>query len=197
MNDQTADETVISRVLSGDLDAYATLIERHKNFVAMRIFWRVPRSVVEELVQETFIEAYRALHTFKGESSFRSWLATIAARRIFRYWKQKNHGDISTTSLCSESADYIDTASKDASLEAFNAHERQREARMILAEALKVLSHTDRMVICLVFFEGCSIKEVAQELGMSQVNVKVRSYRAKKQLKHFLLSRDLKGMDTL
>jgi len=81
------------------------------------------------------------------------------------------------------------------SMEIFESEQRRRDAREILGKALLTLSTTDRMILCLCYFQGCTTKETALELGLSQANVKVRAHRAKKQIKELILSHQLQGVE--
>jgi len=74
----------------GDPEAYRRLIERHQGSVA-RMLWRFSRDrgVHEELVQDVFVEAYLSLDGYHGKAPFEHWLARIATRVGYRYWKQK------------------------------------------------------------------------------------------------------------
>ena len=67
----------------------------------------------------------------------------------------------------------------------FELQEKRDEIRNVLAAALTTLSYKDRMVICLMYFQECTVKQVSDELGISQVNVKVRSHRAKKKMRQY------------
>jgi hypothetical protein len=79
----------VQRARRGDPDGYRRLVERHQDHVG-RILWRFSRdrSVHEELVQDVFVEAYLSLGQYAGRAPFEHWLARIATRVGYRYWKE-------------------------------------------------------------------------------------------------------------
>src|SRR5689334_16425322 len=84
------DQRDIEQALRGDEAAYRRLIERHQQEIAKRLrkFSRDPR-VIEEMTQDTFVEAYFGLKSFRGDAPFIHWLHRIAVRVGYRHWKEK------------------------------------------------------------------------------------------------------------
>jgi len=88
--DSPSDEQLITRVLAGDQDAYTVLVERHSDLV----YAIVSRIVLNEadaddVAQEVFVRAYRALGRFRGDSKFSSWLYRIAVNRSLTHLKRR------------------------------------------------------------------------------------------------------------
>lgn len=160
---------------NGDSDAYRRLIERHQEHVS-HIMWRFSRDrgVHEELVQDVFVEAYLSLRTYRAMAPFANWLARIATRVGYRYWKQRERlHETETFSL--EQWDRP-TASEDESLDAAGAGE-------LLHKLLAQLPPRDRLVLTLRFLDECSVEDTAERTGWTKTMVKVQTLRARKKLK--------------
>src|SRR5438552_4171108 len=85
------DRRDIEAILAGDGETYRRFIQRHQQFVAsrMRRFTR-DRTALEELVHDVFVEAYFSLKNFRGDAPIQHWLAKIATRVGYRFWKRKS-----------------------------------------------------------------------------------------------------------
>ena len=95
--DKKPDQIYIDKVLQGDTNAFAYLVDRYKNLtytVAMKIVRN--HEDAEEVAQDSFIKAYSQLHTFKGESKFSTWLYTIVYRNSITKIRKKK---ITTTDI--------------------------------------------------------------------------------------------------
>ena len=162
----------IRRSQNGDSEAYRRLIEAHQEYVG-QLLWRFARdkAVHEELVQDTFVEAYFSLHSFKGKAPFAHWLSRIATRVGYRYWKK---ADAHTAELSLEEWDRI-AASSD--------HDDAGEAAGILYRLLSQLPPRDRLVLTLRYIDDCDVAETSQRTGWTKTMVKVQTMRAKQKLK--------------
>ena len=177
----------ISRILSGDVDAYETIVHRYQDMVTMIANRHVPRPAVEEICQDTFIRAYKSLATFQGKEAFSHWLAKITTRACHDHWRSayKNRED-TLTSMTRGMEDWVKKTLDTHSQAEFEAQVHKDEAKETLNWALDHLSPQDRMVITLTHLEGHSVHEAADLLGWSTANVKVRAFRARKKLKNIL-----------
>ncbi len=173
----TADGQDIHQTRQGDPDAYRRLVERHQAHVA-RILWRFSRdrAVHEELVQDVFVEAYLSLNSFRGKAPFSHWLARIATRVGYRYWKEKaRQKDVEPFSL----AEWDQVADDTDSIEQMDAD----QAAGLLHGLLEQLPPRDRLVLMLRYIEGCDVAETARRTGWTKTMVKVQSLRARDKLK--------------
>src|ERR1700748_1303186 len=94
------DTEVISRVLQGEQQLFATLVDRYKNYVFTLILrFTDNREDAEELSQDIFVKAYRSLSDFRGESKFSTWLYTIVRTTCITFLRKKK---LDTTSLDNE-----------------------------------------------------------------------------------------------
>ncbi len=169
-----SEQNDIRQSQDGDSDAYRRLIERHQGHVG-KLLWRFTRdkNCHEELVQETFVQAYLSLHTFKAQAPFEHWLARIATRVGYRFWKeQKKHQHVSL--LENEWDNLADSAVRDT---------EPQEAAELIHHLLSQLPPRDRLVLTLRYLEQCDIAETARRTGWKPTLVKVQTHRAKKKLK--------------
>jgi RNA polymerase sigma-70 factor (ECF subfamily) len=185
---QTAPETVaavsmdsmdLTASLTGDGDAFGRIVARHQSLIT-RQMWRFTRDrrVLEELVQDVFVEAYTSLAGFQGRGSFEGWLRRIAVRVGYRYWKQQGR----------QRRD-AEAAVAAASLSA-RANEAEAGSASDAAEVVQALlcnlSARDRLVITLLYLDGCSVADAAKLSGWSQTMVKVQAFRARRKLQRLL-----------
>ncbi|MDO8303180.1 MAG: RNA polymerase sigma factor [Sedimentisphaerales bacterium] len=162
----------VRRSQNSDSEAYRRLIEAHQEYVG-QLLWRFSRdkAVREELVQDVFVEAYFSLHSYKGKAPFSHWLARIATRVGYRYWKK---ADAHTGELTFEEWDRVAAA---------NDHDDMPEAAELLYRLLGQLPPRDRLVLTLRYIDDCDVAEVAQRTGWTKTMVKVQTLRAKMKLK--------------
>ena len=167
-----ADALDVRRSLEGDEAAFRRLVSRHQGRVAS-MMWRFSRErdVHEELVQDVFVEAWRSLDGYRADAPFEHWLARIATRVGYRYWReQEREGRITRVPL----GDHPGLAAPET-LEPSAAGE-------LLHRLLQDLSPRDRLILTLRYIEDLSVKETAARTGWSQSMVKVQAYRARGRL---------------
>jgi RNA polymerase sigma-70 factor (ECF subfamily) len=164
-----ADRGDIQASLGGDEEAYRRIVERHQQFVAERVrrFTR-DRGTREEMVHDVFVEAYFSLKSFRGDAPFEHWLARIATRVGYRYWKREKNAK-KVQALGERAA----TVSREPT---------ENELDAVLAK----LPPRDRLVVTLLYLEERSVAEVAGLTGWSKVMVKVQAYRARAKLRKIM-----------
>ncbi|PSQ95203.1 MAG: RNA polymerase subunit sigma-70 [Bacteroidetes bacterium SW_9_63_38] len=181
----TTVEPSVEALKAGDEQAYRRLFEQERdrlqNFV-MKILG--DHDEAENIVQETFAVAYRQIDDFRGESKVSTWLFSIARHLAYghlRKTKRHTYREHETIELLQ--AERADTAAM--TLEAVEAEERRR----IVHDALQELPDHYRRVVQLRDLEEKSTAETAEQLGLTEVNVRVRLHRARKQLREHLCER--------
>ena len=176
----TADLEDIEQSRRGDSDAYRRLVERHQSHVA-QILWRFSRDrrVHEELVQDVFVEAYLSLDGYRAKAPFEHWLARIATRVGYRYWKER------ARRRDAEPFDVQAWDGVDPGGDAAEALEPQQAAEL-LHRLLEQLPPRDRLVLTLRYLEECDVEETAQRTGWSRAMVKVQTLRARGKLKKLI-----------
>ncbi|MBN1817556.1 MAG: RNA polymerase sigma factor [Sedimentisphaerales bacterium] len=158
----------------GDQEAYRRLVERHQRQVA-GLLWRFTRDkgVLEELVQEVFVQAYFSLSGYRGEGSFAGWLSCIATRTGYRFWKKQSrenaHYEINEADAVEQPEDTDEVT--------------PQEAGQVLHTLLAQINETDRLVLTLMYFDGCSTEQIAERMGWNRAMVKMRAYRARNKLR--------------
>jgi RNA polymerase sigma-70 factor (ECF subfamily) len=188
--EEQADVELIGRVLGGDVNAFEGLVNRYRSRVFGIVMMHVPAENVEDLAQETFLEAYRSLGSFSGRSSFGHWLSRIATRCCYHFWRERRGSPtVSVSSLSDHAEEWMDRVLSARSHESFLKEAAKQEAAEVLTHALGKLSATDRMVLTLVHLDGYSVQEAANLLGLSTVSVKVRAHRSRRKLRKII--RDL------
>ena len=161
---------------NGDADAYARLIHRYRPRVAARM-WKFTRdrNDYEELVHEVFVEAYFSLPRYREMNSFPNWLNRIATRVGYRYWKRRRRAR--QTDRFEENLDLPATNNENT-----DPHEAASKLHRLLGQ----LNPRDRLVLTLLYWEGCSVAEAARQTGWSRAMVKVQAYRARARLRKLL-----------
>lgn len=179
MND---DAELLARIRDGAVDQFAELVRRHQArvFATLHRYERDPHRL-EDLAQETFLKAWRALEQFDGRAPFEHWLAKIAVRVALDHLRRerRRRSEVPLSELGESALDFL--RREDA-----RAEPDARPAAELLGVAMNALSPTDRVVLTLLELEGRSVKEVAALLGASAVAVRVRALRARARLRKAL-----------
>jgi RNA polymerase sigma-70 factor (ECF subfamily) len=157
---------------NGDHEAYRRLVLRHEASIS-RLMWRFSQQIhiCEELVHDTFVEAYGSLGGYQFQGSFSAWLKRIATRRGYRYWKQRDR-DQKYVAL-----DDVEP------LEAPTSHRDAADASALVDHLLAQVKPIDRLILTLLYLEDCNTKDIARRLGWTRGMVKMRAYRARKKLR--------------
>jgi RNA polymerase sigma-70 factor (ECF subfamily) len=138
-------------------------------------------AVAEDITQEVFIKAYRALDSFRGEGDIKHWLFKIAmneAKKHFRSWSFRHIWTVVDERLGS----MLDQDAKDSvEEEVENRLHREDIFQVVMSLAPKY-----RQVVILHYYEDLTIKEIAHILGVSQEVVRARLSRARKQLRKIM-----------
>ena len=177
---------LVRRVREGDTERFAELIDRHQAHVGRIVRRRVPADRVRELVHEVFVKAYVNLAQFSESVPFAHWLAGIAVRTCYDFWRQHSREEVPVSALSDEHTHWIEQTLSSHSDRQFHEKTAREEAAEVLEWALGKLSPENRAVLTLVHLDGYSVREAAQLLGWSLVNVKVRAHRARQALRALL-----------
>ncbi len=163
----------IQACLDGDDDAYRRLVQRYESQI-VRLMWRFTRdrTECERLVQDVFVDAYFSLKSYKGTGPFIHWLNIIATRVGYRFWKER---DKARLFVPIEDFDTI-TKSENETIDASQAAD-------VLHSLFNRLHRDDRLVLTLMYFEECSIEEIAKRMGWTKAGTKMRAMRARGKLK--------------
>jgi RNA polymerase sigma-70 factor, ECF subfamily len=180
-----ADQAMIERARSGNAEAFRVLVERHSRTL-FRLAFRMTgnESDAEDVVQETFLRAYRQLGKFDERASIGTWLYRIAANYAFDLLRARNRRDARRAVAEEDAADPVfSVPSSDPAPDrlAWSGEVRER-----VAEAMNQLSPAERLAFVLRHFEGRGIEEISQALGCQPGAAKHSIFRAVQKLRRAL-----------
>lgn len=169
------DRALVDAVLAGDRQAFGHLVERETRSVyraCLRILGR-PHDA-EDVTQESFVAAYRAIRTYRGEGSLRAWLLRIATRQSFRRLSQRR----ATVDIDAIPAPRLADASNEPTRVVIDL-----ESRRAVQQAVAALPDPYREVVALRFFADLSLAEVADATGRPLNTVKTHLRRGLERLR--------------
>ncbi len=175
-----ADEMIITRVLNGERDAFAVLVDRYKDRVFSLVLGIVKeRPVAEEVAQDVFVKAFTSLKKFRKESGFSTWLYRIAYNTAVSQTRKKKiwHRTFDEEMELA--------GSRDEELEKEVA-ETEKNRQELLQQALAELPAEDKLILMLYYFEEKPVEEISSATGLSISNVKVKLFRIRKRLKSII-----------
>jgi len=177
---------LVSRIRQGETERFAELIDRYQRHVGRIVGRRAPAERVRELVHEVFVKAYVNLAQFSDSVPFEHWLAGIAVRTCYDFWRERARKEVPVSALSEDHQRWIEQTLSSQSDRQFRDETAKQDAAEVLEWALRQLSPENRAVLTLVHLDGYSVRETAQLLGWSLVNVKVRAHRARRALRALL-----------
>ena len=166
----------IKKTLDGDSASFGFLVDKYQNMVfTLAIKMLKHREDSEEVSQDAFIKAYKSLSRFNGESKFSTWLYRIAYNTCLDRIK-KNSKFINDVELNEVTSNEVFQAST-----VFDSLEK-KERSVIIQECMNKLPEDERAIIHLFYFEELSLKEIIEVVSISEGNLKMKLYRARKKL---------------
>ena len=181
-----ADIDLLYRWRDGDREAGSELLSRHFDSV-YRFFRNKLGGDFDDLIQRTFLACVESVDRFRGEASFRSYLFTVARNELYRHFKVVNRGrqrevDMSTMSV-------IELGSSPSSKAA------RREEEQLLLEALAKIPVDLQIALELHYWEGLTMAEIGEVLGVPTGTAKSRLRRAREAVEAAM--RDCKASPAL
>ncbi|HTS17936.1 MAG TPA: sigma-70 family RNA polymerase sigma factor [Verrucomicrobiae bacterium] len=181
------DEVLVRRTQQGDRFAFDVLVGRYKERLYATVYHMTSNHEdANDLVQDTFIKAYKSLRSFRGQSSFYTWIYRIAVNRTINFIKRrKNRNQYSLDDLDSS----IQT---DPDLVELMSHVTPRrevgltELQQKLNEALQQLSEAHRAVVTMHDIQGMTHVDIARVMKCSEGTVRSRLFYARQQLQGLL-----------
>ena len=173
-----SDEALVLQSQSGDLAAFAELIRKHQRMIHS-LTYRMTGSLAdaEDLAQETFINAYRQIGSYRGSSKFSTWLYRIAINACLT-WRQRE------TRRVEAAANWAVTNA--AQLAAGEGPETGNGCGERMHEALLKLPAKQRAAVMLTLYDGLNHAEAAEVLSCSETTVSWRVFAARRKLKRWL-----------
>ena len=186
MSDAEADALLVERVKRGDVRAFEMLVVKYQRRVE-RLIGRMVRDVdlVQDIAQESFIRAYRALPQFRGDSAFYTWLYRIAVNTAKKALMDMKRDPLVLESSRSQGEDGEETSRAENELTTGETPEAllaTKEIAMAVNAAIEALSEDLRQAITLREIEGLSYEEIAEMMNCPIGTVRSRIFRAREAI---------------
>lgn len=192
MQQEETDLELINSILAGNTANYAILVKRHQRFVfTLALRFAKNREDAEEIAQDCFVKAYKALGTFKQTSKFSTWLYTITYTTAMTYLRKKK---LNASSIDDEEQ-VLQVANSDSTFDADTIE--KKSTYKYLNEAINLLLPDDAAIITLFYKGEQSLEEIGTALAIAPNTVKVKLHRARHRLKEklqFLLKEEVKEL---
>lgn len=167
------DLALARRAAAGDRTAQRELFQAHRLGVHHTLFRILGNNrELEDLIQDAFLEIFRSLEGFRGDSTLSRWCQTIATRSAYLYMSRRKPPSVDLAVVEEVVANDDDT----------RRHAMVREAARRLYAALDRIETKQRIAFALAVIDGLSLKEVAEITESTVFSVKTRVWRARKQL---------------
>ena len=183
MGDREIDQQLVERAQHGDKHAFELLVAKYQRKLGRLLsrFIRNPTEV-EDVVQEAFIKAYRALPSFPGESAFYTWLYRIGINAAKNYLVSEGRRPPTTTEFDSEEAEGFEDADQ---LRNINTPENELMSKQVaetVNKAMDSLPEELKIAITLREIEGLSYEEIANMMNCPIGTVRSRIFRARETI---------------
>ena len=180
MDQRDEESEWVSRCLAGDSQAFRPLVERYERMVRAVIRRLIDAEhEVNELAQMAFVTAYERLAQYSGAARFSTWLCEIALNKSRDALRSRRR---------QPAADDIDELDLESGAPGPDGQLEEKQRDVQLQAALRRLKPVDREVVVFKYILGSSYEEVARVLGCTPEAAKVRSHRAREELKRILES---------
>jgi RNA polymerase sigma-70 factor (ECF subfamily) len=183
------DVQLVEEALGGNQLSFQLLIERYQDRIfALARHYTKSAVEVEDIVQDTFLKAYRRLETFQRQSSFSTWLYRIAVNTALDFLKRIGRNPVQAVEDPELTASPVrGQAGSGVTIAAPDARLRREEIARITSEVLAELPEIFRTVLILREFEDMPYQEMADVLGISIGTVESRLFRARARFKEAML----------
>ena len=183
MGADVSDLSLVRRVQHGDKGAFDVLVLKyqHKLVKLVTRYVRNPAEA-EDIAQEAFIKAYRALPQFRGDSAFYTWLYRIAVNTAKNYLVAKGRRAPTTTEFDSEEAEGFEDGELLRDIATPDAELHTKQVARAVNEAVDTLPEELRTAITLREIEGLSYEEIAQMMNCPIGTVRSRIFRAREAI---------------
>lgn len=177
--EQLPEKEIIERILKGEKPLYEIIVRRFNPYL-----YKLGRSYnynhedTQDLMQDTFVDAYKNLAQFEGKSEFKTWVSRIMLNHCFHKRQKLAHKNETSMEVKDNASPLFSNSANDT----FKMIQRD-EMRHIVEDALSKIPEEYRMVFALREINGMNVLETAELLNISEANVKVRLNRSKTMLK--------------
>lgn len=183
MSEQDIDRQLVDRARQGDKRAFELLVEKYQR----RLFRLLSRMVrdpeeVEDIAQETFIKAYRALPNFRGDAAFYTWLYRIGVNTAKNYLVSRNKAMPTVSAQALDDDDEPDERLVAQDINTPESELLSKQIALAVNEAVEALPEELRSAITLREMEGLSYEEIAELMGCPIGTVRSRIFRAREAI---------------
>lgn len=181
--DRELDQELVERAQKGDKRAFELLVTKYQRKLA-RLLSRMVRdqAEIEDITQESFIKAYRALPQFRGESAFYTWLYRIAVNTAKNYLVARGRRAPTSTEFNAEEAEGFEDAELLRDIATPDAELQTKQIAAAVNKAVEALPEELRTAITLREIEGLSYEEIAQMMDCPIGTVRSRIFRAREAI---------------
>lgn len=178
--EDVSNSELVKKSQLGDKSAFEELVKRHQELVFSLSFKLTGnRELANDVAQEAFIRAWKAIGKFRGDSTFGTWIYRITVNTAWTLRKKaKKHYSLNIEDT---QEPVVVDEKKDPELVAINS-----DLSLVLRKALNQIPLEQRIIVELKNIEGRSHKEIAEYLDISVTAAKVRLHRAHQKLRHIL-----------
>jgi RNA polymerase sigma-70 factor (ECF subfamily) len=183
MGDREVDQQLVERAQRGDKHAFELLVAKYQRKLGRLLsrFIRDPAEV-EDVAQEAFIKAYRALPSFRGDSAFYTWLYRIGINTAKNYLVAMGRRAPTTTEFDSEEAENFEDGDQLRDLNTPEAELMTRQIAATVNQAMEELPEELRTAITLREIEGMSYEDIANVMNCPIGTVRSRIFRARETI---------------
>jgi RNA polymerase sigma-70 factor (ECF subfamily) len=165
-DETSSEDRLVAAARAGDPQAFGALVRRYERRVFQLVgrFFRRPHDV-DDVAQETFVHVWRKLASYRGDAPFEHWLTRVCCNLCYQELRRRRPEPLDLDEIAPPVAP-----------------ERDPTAALEASRLLARLDPKDRFLLLLLDGEGWSTAEIAERLGWSRANVKVRAHRARRRL---------------
>lgn len=178
MSEQLTDQALVEKAQQGDKKAFNLLVARHQNKVAGLLTRYISPNDIPDVVQETFIKAYRSLELFRGDSAFYTWLYRIAVNTAKNYLTAQGRRPPSED-IQAEDAETYDAGDNLRNVDTPENLMLSAELKKVVFETIAALPEELKTSITLRELEGLSYEEIAEIMDCPVGTVRSRIFRAR------------------
>ncbi len=182
------EKSILEQACTGDTEAFGTLYRKHSHRIYNLCLGMVKdASLAEDMVQDAFLQAFRRIHTFRGDSQFSTWLYRIAVNAVLMYFRR-----CKTNPLANAEDTKQEDEDEQRPSERFQTEDLRLSSsaqRIELERAVQLLPPGYRIMFILHDVEGYEHAEIAALLGCTPGNTKSQLFKARRKLRELLLDR--------
>jgi RNA polymerase sigma-70 factor (ECF subfamily) len=173
----------IKRAQQGESEAFGPLVEKYQPRVFSLVYHLVRRrDETEDLAQEIFIKAFRAIRSYNFQSSFATWLSRIATNHCYDYLRHERASRVSFYWQMGENSQQeLESNAESKPAQALD-HEEQVVLKDLVDKLLGRAPENDRQILILKELQDYTVEEIAALLNLKPTTVKVRLHRARKRM---------------